>query len=85
MSHWSSKIWFLNGYNGVYPNHAVFNGYVEAYKQHRPITISPDIIWLLIIQEFANQINNNTESLRSMFVNFDGKQELTVKQDNMMP
>lgn len=67
------------------PNHAVFNGYVNAFKEHRPITISPDIIWLLIIQGFVNHVNNNAESLRSMFVNFNGKQELTVKRDNMAP
>lgn len=67
------------------PNHAVFNGYVKAFKEHRPITISPDIFWLLIIQSFANHVNNNSERLRPMFVNFDGKQELTVKRENMTP
>lgn len=32
--------------------HPVLQGFVNAYKNHRPMTISPDIIWLLIIQAF---------------------------------
>ena len=65
--------------------HCVFNGYVQAFKEHRPITISPDIFWLLIIQGFANHVNNNVEKLRSMFVDFEGKKELTVIRYNMTP
>ena len=65
--------------------HCVFNGFVSAFKEHRPITISPDIIWLLIIQGLANHVNNNAEALRSKFVNFDGKKELTVTRGGITP
>lgn len=65
--------------------HCVFDGFVQAYKEHRPITISPDIFWLLIVQSFAQHVNNNAEELRSMFVNFEGRERLTVKRDNMTP
>lgn len=65
--------------------HCVFNGFVSAFKEHRPITISPDIFWLLIIQGFANHVNNNAEKLRHMFVNFDGKKELTVTRESITP
>ena len=65
--------------------HCVFNGFVSAFKEHRPITISPDIFWLLIIQGFANHVNNNAEKLRHMFVNFDGKKELTVTREGITP
>ena len=65
--------------------HSVFNGFVSAFKEHRPITISPDIFWLLIIQGFANHVNNNAEKLRHMFVNFDGKKELTVTREGITP
>lgn len=65
--------------------HCVFNGFVQAYKEHRPITISPDIIWLLIIQGFANHVNNNSEKLRSMFVDFEGQKHLTVRRTNITP
>lgn len=65
--------------------HCVFNSFVQAYKEHRPITISPDIFWLLIVQGFANHVNNNAEKLRSMFVDFDGQKHLIVKRSNITP
>ncbi|OHT03976.1 uncharacterized protein TRFO_28634 [Tritrichomonas foetus] len=61
-------------------DHPVLQGFVEAYIEHRPITISPDIIWLLIIQGFSYHIEFNAEQLRSKFVNFEGKKKLTVSQ-----
>ena len=48
--------------------HPVFQGFIWAYKNHRPITISPDIFWLLITQAFSNHVSFNAEKLRSMFV-----------------
>ena len=51
----------------------VLCGFYEAYSIHYPIRIKPDDIWLLIVQAFSNHININSESLRKMFVNFDGK------------
>ncbi len=61
--------------------HAVIGGFLRAYQDHRPITISPDIIWLLISQGFAQHVNNNAEALRSKFVNFQGQKELIVKKE----
>ena len=49
-----------------------------AYADHRPISISPDMIWLLICQGFSTHVNNNIEDLRKKFVKFDGKKELIV-------
>jgi len=49
-----------------------------AYADHRPISISPDMIWLLICQGFSTHVNNNIEELRNKFVKFDGKKKLIV-------
>ena len=49
-----------------------------AYADHRPISISPDMIWLLICQGFSTHVNNNIEELRKKFVTFDGTKKLTV-------
>ncbi len=49
-----------------------------AYAQHRPVALSPDIIWLLICQVVAKHINANAESLRHLFVSHPGKVALTV-------
>ena len=61
-----------------YGDHSFLEGMLTAYKQDRPIVISPDIIWLLISQGFARHITNNSEKFRKDFVNFEGKKELTV-------
>jgi len=61
--------------------HPFFQGMYTAYADHRPFTLSPDIMWLLICQGFANHVNNNAESLRPLFVGFTGKTTLTVVTD----
>lgn len=55
-----------------------FDGMYFAYANHRPFTLSPDMIWLLISQGFANHVANNAETLRSMFVGYNGKTDLIV-------
>ncbi|TJZ61230.1 DUF4419 domain-containing protein [Sphingobacterium olei] len=56
-------------------------GILKAYQEHRPIVISPDIIWLLIEQGFARHIAFHAEKFRDRLVGFDGKRELTVVVD----
>jgi hypothetical protein len=54
-----------------------------AYADHRPISISPDMIWLLICQGFSTHVNNNIEELRKEFVRFDGKKKLIVQTQSI--
>jgi hypothetical protein len=49
-----------------------------AYAYHYPLVISPDMIWLLITQGFANHINKYPEEMRRYFVDFKGKKLLNV-------
>jgi hypothetical protein len=65
--------------------HPFFQGMLSAYANHRPFTLSPDMMWLLICQGFANHVNNNSESLRNMFVDFKGKTTLVVKDNRIEP
>lgn len=58
--------------------HSFFNGMYQAYADHRPFVLSPDMIWLLISQGFARHINANPENLRHHFVDFSGKVSLIV-------
>ena len=60
-------------------NVPILEGFYTAHTNHYPIRIKPDDIWLLIAQAFSHHVNINSESLRSMFVNFSGKKELVVK------
>jgi hypothetical protein len=50
-----------------------------AFSQHRPLTISPDAIWLLIAQGFSHHVSENAESLRARLVRHEGKRELRIR------
>ena len=58
------------------------NGFVntvcEAYNHHYDLVLRPDNVWLAILIQFASYVQCNAEDLRKVFVNHDGKQELTV-------
>ena len=62
-------------------NHAFIRGMHRAYAEHRPFSISPDMIWLLISQGFAKHINNNSEKFRHHFTHSDQKEEI-IFEDN---
>ena len=53
-------------------------GYLNAFVDHCPIKVSPNIIWQLILNAFAKHVNNFSEKLRSKFVNFEGVKSLSV-------
>ena len=59
----------------------VITGYLRAYQNHYPVTISPDIAWLLICQGFSRHVNNNSEALRHRFVDFEGQETLIVERN----
>lgn len=55
-----------------------------AFTDHRPVVLSPDVIWLTITQGFAQHINANAERLRSMLVQHDGKLQLKVERHDFV-
>ena len=55
-----------------------------AYAEHYPLTISPDMIWLLITQGFAMHINQHPEEMRRYFVDFQGKKNLDIRRDDFV-
>jgi hypothetical protein len=63
--------------------HSFFNGMYQAYADHRPFVLSPDMIWLLIAQGFAQHVNVNAEELRDYFVDFSGQLSLVVTTDKV--
>ena len=64
--------------------HSFFNGMYQAYSDHRPFVLSPDMIWLLISQGFARHVNANPENLRHHFVDFSGKMSLVVATNEII-
>ena len=65
-----------------YNYNSFFRGMYNAYATHRPFTLSPDMLWLLIGQGFAHHINANPERLRDQFVAHKGKKILVINADN---
>jgi len=63
------KIWSF-GY------HKVILGYLNAYFDHCPIKVNPNVIWQLILNLFSKYVNDYSEELRNTFVNFEGKKDL---------
>lgn len=55
-----------------------------AFQDHRPLVLSPDIVWLMIVQGVANHINANAEALRSKFVRHEGRAEIVVRRDDFI-
>jgi hypothetical protein len=61
--------------------HPFLWGMYEAYSQHRPFVISPDMINLLICQGFSKHVNVNSEALRDKFTDSKEKTALFVCAD----
>ena len=55
-----------------------------AFATHRPVELSPDIIWLTLTQGLAHHINQNAEHLRHHFVGHKGKMKLQVRRDDFV-
>ena len=60
---------------------AFFRSIVGAYAQHKSVTLSPDMIWLLISQGFARYVNAHAEALRPQLVDHEGQISLVVESD----
>ena len=56
-----------------------------AYSEHRPLTLSPDMIWVAIVQGLAQHIHNRPESFRDRLVDHSGKRTLRVTGDRLIP
>ena len=68
-----------------YKKSSLIQGLVLSYKNHYPITITPDMIWILVLQGFSRFMEKYEDSVRDIFVNFEGKKELIVEIYNKTP
>lgn len=80
----------LEAYNSIdnelvnFGTHSFLAGMHQAYADHRPFVISPDMIWLLICQGFSNHINYNSDELRNLIVDFSEKKTLSVQNNSII-
>ena len=59
---------------------SLIQGLVIAYKNHFPITISPDMIWLLILQGYSRFMDKYSELIREKYVNLEGQKTLHINR-----
>lgn len=55
-----------------------------AYRKHFPLVLSPDMIWLLVVQGLAVHVRENAEALRGAFVTHTMKANLQVRRDTFV-
>lgn len=71
----------------VYFGHPGVNNFVNtcltAYNDHRSLVLSPDDVWVTILQAFSTHIQQNAEEVRkAVGITFEGKQKLIVVNDD---
>jgi hypothetical protein len=66
------------------PFHPVVAAAHRAFMDHRPLCLSPDIIWLMVCQGVANHINANAEELRPRIVSHEGKITIDLRRDDFV-
>src|SRR2546421_2373587 len=49
-----------------------------AFSRHHPLVLSPDMIWVAVVQGFAQHVRNHAERLRDRFVGHQGKLEVRI-------
>ena len=60
-------------------------GLVHAYKNHYPITVSPDMLWILILQGYSRFMEKYSELVRERYVNFEGQKKICVERMGIFP
>ena len=61
-----------------YEKKSLIAGLAKAYGNHFPINVSPDMIWLLILQGYARFMDKYSELVREKYANFKGKKTLYI-------
>ncbi len=64
--------------------HPVVKAIHLAFMEHRPLRLSPDMIWLMVIQGVANHVNAHSEELRPRIVSHQGKAAIHVRRDDFI-
>lgn len=64
--------------------HAFVKAAHDAFYGHHPLVIRPDDIWFCISQGFAAHVGQNVETLRSRFVEHQGKKTLLVERSDFV-
>lgn len=65
------------------PNNVLIQTLQLAFDEHRPLILTPDVIWLTICQGISIHINQHYDSLQSTLFKKDRPTELVVRNDSL--
>jgi len=63
--------------------HPLVDAVHVAFSGHRPLTLSPDSIWLVIAQGFGHHVAENAEVLRHRLVSHQGRRGLSAEVEDL--
>ncbi|MHB2017226.1 MAG: DUF4419 domain-containing protein [Candidatus Xenobia bacterium] len=63
------------------PYHGLATTVHAAWAEHRPLVLTPDAVWLTILQGFGAHVRENAEALRDRFVTHQDKVEISLRRD----
>ena len=61
-------------------DHPVLKAYYTAFLEHYPVIVSPDILWVLILEGFSRHVRLNSKKLKNKFVK-SGKDNIVITQE----
>lgn len=64
-------------------NNGLIQTVQECYDQHRPLILSPDVIWLAICQGASIHVNENFKVLEDILFVQDKPKELIIRNDSL--
>ena len=64
-------------------NNAFLESFQIAYDSHRPLTLSPDVVWLTIAQGFSVHMNENFKELENIVFKGDKPEVISCFVDNL--
>lgn len=56
----------------------------KAFNDHLDLAISPDVIWITIMQGMSAHVASDPEKFRNAFVSHSGQKELVVRDDSLV-
>jgi len=64
--------------------HSFLYGLYLAYSEHRPFTLSPDMLWLLVLQGISNHVNYSHENGNNLFPQLTEKKNIVIHNDKII-
>ncbi|WP_442483725.1 DUF4419 domain-containing protein [Aeoliella sp. SH292] len=64
--------------------HPLLSAVHRAFTDHYPLVLTPDAIWLTLVQGFAIHVNEHAETLRYRFVEHADKKLIQIRRDDFV-